>query len=376
MTNTIADILKQYYHDYLTAQLITSSEFEELVELFGIICDRAGSALNETDKSIREALLDLLGGKVRADLGLTCTGPYMDKIQELRSREISGDQRTAEWLASRNSYITASISAVAAGLMGPASRHNLLLEKASNGSYRSFTGGYYTDIGNIFEPVTNSSYSILNNKRIHDFALIPHSDPEYDYLGASTDGVSSTLTNIEIKTLPGRVPDGKVKKLYYHQMQHQMECLGLKTTDFIEVKYNEHASLADMPADTEDRGVIIELYDVFNGCFEYEYSPCVNKEISGIKTWMDTRDKIIRDYDGLVFVRYIYWSQAIYSCIKVDRDPKWIVTMGPLLKKFWDEVTELRANPSKVTALINEKVSAAHAKKNRNNPLFTKCLLE
>lgn len=43
---------------------------------------------------------------------------------------------------------------------------------------------------------------------------------------------------IEIKTLARRAI-GKVKREYHHQMQHQMFCLDLERTHFIEAKYVE-----------------------------------------------------------------------------------------------------------------------------------------
>ena len=377
MTFTCHDIINKYYYDYLQTAVVTTEEFDELLFLLDKILTLATGGCTE---GLRETLLEILGHKIQDNIrDHDLNTGALSKLKELRSRELSGEQGSAMWLLGRHSYITASVSAMAAGLMGPKSRENLLLEKASNGGFRSFIGGYYTDIGNIFEPVTNNYYSIKNYTIIHDYALIPYNGDKYEFLGASTDGVTKELTNIEIKTLPGRVPDGKVKKLYYHQMQHQMFCLGLKTTDFVEVKYKEHATAQGAQETGKPYGAIAELYDIHGQSYEYEYSPCITgKHASsggGLDNWIKCRDDIYRDWDDKILARYIYWSLDIYSLIVVKKDPKWIETMGPLLKQFWDEVLELRGNKNKLAAILRDRDKAAYKKKTKGNVLFQKCLL-
>ncbi len=363
-------VITNYYKDYIDTHFLTLSEFEELTLLFQIIYkdkflgrDQLFNDLNELRMEIGHEslrLIDLRFDNINHET-------YLDV---LRSRELTGDQRTNEWKMQRHKYITASVSAACAGLMGPASREYQLLEKASYGKYSSFKGGYYTDIGNIFEPITNNHYSYINNTRIHDYSLIPNDKHPWTFLAASTDGVaqrSTELTNIEIKTLPGRIPNGKVKKEYYHQMQHQMECLGLSHSDFIEVKYEQ---VKELPINsTKPIGIIAELYHETDGYF-YEYSPA-GASYNDVKDWQQSRESVIIDYNDKIFIRWIYWVQTHYSCIRVEKDPKWIVTMGPLLQKFYDELQELWKNPKEVQRRINEKEQKTFNKKN----VFTECLI-
>jgi len=297
----------------------------------------------------------------------------------LHSRELVGDQRTAEWKIQRHKFITASVSAACAGIMGPASRENQLLEKASMGKYSPFKGGFYTDIGNIYEPVTNSYYCHINNTRIHDFALIPNNKPGWEFLAASTDGVAergTELTNIEIKTLPGRVPDGKVKKMYYHQMQHQMECLGLNHSDFIEVKYEQLTQLPDPDPDTDrsrPMGIIAEMYSELDG-YCYEYSPA-GADLTELQRWQSLREPIIAAYTDRVFVCWIYWVQTHYSCIRVERDPTWITSIGPVLRQFYNEMIELRKDQRRVQQMIRERETRTNNRRNAGNILFNDCLI-
>lgn len=366
-------IIDQYYRDYQQTEVITHSEFDELVELLGIIFD----GLDEESPG-REDITSVLKPRViDLDLSANPKDPAIhSKLESLRHRQLVGDQRSEQWLQERVKYITASICAACAGLMGQATRTNQLLEKASGGTYRTFFGGYYTDIGNIFEPITNMYYCHVNNTQIYDFGLIPNDTQPYDFLGASTDGVATSngqgreLVNIEIKTLPGRVPNGKVKKEYYHQMQQQMFCLGLEQSDFLEAKYKELDQLVvqnDKPI-----GIIIELWS--NDGFEYEYSP-IGISLDKLKQWADTREQILKNSSSLLFLRWIYWTQTHYSCINVKRDPKWIVEIGPLLKQFYDEVQELKANPKKLAQMIRDREVKAHTKKSMGNPLFSDCMI-
>jgi len=175
--------------------------------------------------------------------------------------------------------------------MGYVARLNLILEKATYGTYRTFFGGKATQYGTRFEPVSNDIYCYRNNTRIHEFGLIPHKT--IPFLGASTDGVSDELKNIEIKSPFSRVPNGKVKKEYMHQMQSQMECLGLNVTDFIEVKYEEYGKLSEMLKRIEDDpeyGCMIEVHNTTIDQLEYIYSPIELCEDSNqLTSWIDNQ---------------------------------------------------------------------------------------
>jgi hypothetical protein len=233
--------------------------------------------------------------------------------------------------------------------MGQNSRKMQLLEKATMGKYRSFTGGFYTDMGNIFEDVTANYYSFLNNTTIHDFALIPCDKEEYSFLGASTDGVTEDLTNIEIKTLAGRKLDDHIKKEYYHQMQHQMFCLGLEKTHFLEAKYQTLDTLheAISATGTLPCGIILEYYK--EGRFIYQYSDIACKNL---KVW--ERDFTIPKQDSL-YIRTIYWKMTGYQVKTVHRDPQWILDIGPALKQFWSDLQNLKNCPQQLQEIIDSE---------------------
>jgi len=295
-------------------------------------------------------------------------------LDSLRARQLTGDQRSQEWLLQRVNYITASVSAACAGLMGAGSREAQLLEKASYGSYRTFTGGYHTDIGNIFEDITANHYGRLNNTVVHDFRLIPHDNPEYSFLGASTDGVSGDLNNIEIKTLAGRPLDHKIKKEYYHQMQHQMSCLGLSQTHFLEAKYDTFRTLkeaadASRASSELPYGIVLEFYSPETK-FTYLYSPA-DLDDNGKERW---EMEHVHDTQPGCYIRTIYWRMTGYQMKVVKKDPQWIIDMGPSLKQFWKELAELRKDPAKVKKLIQARETKKQIAKGRL-PVTLNCML-
>ena len=292
-------------------------------------------------------------------------------LDSLRARQLTGDQRSQEWLLQRVNYITASVSAACAGLMGAGSREAQLLEKASYGSYRTFTGGYHTDIGNIFEDITANHYGRLNNTVVHDFRLIPHDNPEYSFLGASTDGVSGDLNNIEIKTLAGRPLDHKIKKEYYHQMQHQMSCLGLSQTHFLEAKYDTFRTLKEASDASRELpyGIVLEFYSPETK-FTYLYSPD-DLDNNGKENW---EMEHVHDTEPGCYIRTIYWRMTGYQMKVVKKDPQWIIDMGPSLKQFWKELAELRKDPAKVKKLIQARETKKQIAKGRP-PVTLNCML-
>lgn len=314
-------------------------------------------------------------GSLEFDLPDSELTEYQRKINELKSRSVTS-QRTTDWLKVRHEYITASVMASALSLMGKSSRENLLLEKASYGDFKTFFGNIHTHHGNQFEPVTNAIYCYRNNTKIYDYGLIPHKT--VPFLGASTDGVTSELRNIEIKSLTSRILNGKVKKEYYHQMQLQMECLNLTVTDFIEAKYYQYKSLQEFLDDfyyeSEDKeqsekGCMIEVLDLKSKQLDYIYSPIEyyldDKKMTG---WLKEQHELVAKRDDVVYVRDVYWEVTEYSCIEVKRDPNWMKQYYPVMKQFWDEVLELRGNPDLLTeALIDveeRKRERSEAKKN------------
>lgn len=354
-------ILSTYFSQYKNSPCITATELDQLIDYISII--------TKQDKDI-----------VRSDLsGMVVLDIKKIKLDELTQRS-SGDQRTTDWLQRRHNFITASTSSSVSGVMGKAGRETLLIEKATYGTYKPFRGGFHTSYGNLYEPVAKLIYCYRNNTMIHDFGLIGHQT--ISYLGASTDGVTSDLENIEIKSLSSREIDGKIKKEYYHQMQHQMECLGLHRSIFIEGKYEEYLDgetyYDDFLVHDVEKGIIIEVYNMVNDELEYIYSPSdYFYDMEGLQRWHAGEDKRISNQDNLLHVRDIYWILKELSCIPVPRDKTWAKEKLPLFKEFWDEVVYLRGNPGEIDKLIKQREDRISGKKLKKTVTskFGDCLL-
>lgn len=359
MPVTIKEIIEKYYSNYLTVPFLTQTEFEELLVLLEIITKKSINAVRtwcvQDVKSILPNIIDLKNTTSCAE----------KRIERFFQRQFSGDQRSEEWLKQRMNFITASVSAACAGLMGNSSREDQVLGKATWGNYRPFKGGYYTDKGNIFEPVTNSYYCFKNNCVIYEFNLIPHEDPEWAFLGASTDGVTNHLINIEIKTLVGRKLDAqKFKTEYYHQMQHQMECLNLNMTDFIEVQYEDGPDPAILRhQNVYSKGVIIECHDMNENFYHYIYSDISMQQ--GYLEWEQSNLDQVRQSNNLIYLRTIYWAMTGYLCRRVEKDPDWIKVVGPKLKDFWNEVLHLRNDQNALKIRMREKNEATAKRKQK-----------
>jgi len=398
----ITDIINSSYNELLESENILETEYTEAKELIHVTLSCAYDDIydkNMADQVIEEllknkqhiyelnniqephhhefkVLVDVDDSEKNESVSCGDDLPYENRLIEFKNRELSGDQRTQEWLNQRNNYITASVVASASLLMGKVAYNNLLLEKGSKGQFKTFFGNIHTHHGNQFEPVTNDIYCYRNNTKIHEFGLIPHKT--VPFLGASTDGVTNELRNIEIKSLTSRVINGKVKKEYYHQMQLQMECLSLDVTDFLEAKYYQYSCKEDFfedfyyeSSDSEqvEKGVMLELINLQSRELEYIYSPIeLYTNDKALMDWLDNTAIAVAARDDVMFVREVYWRLDEYSCIEVKKDPQWLPTHYPQLKQFWDEVEQLRKDPDELTMRmidVEEKKKAAAENKNR-----------
>jgi putative phage-type endonuclease len=266
-------------------------------------------------------------------------------------------QKSREWLDQRNNYLTASTIAAALGLMGPAARRDLLLNKVSFGELNKFRGNSACHWGNKYEPVANALYCYKNNVKVYEFGMIP--SDKYNHLGVSPDGITSAGRMLEIKCPYSRVIDGKIKTEYYHQMQEQMAVCDYDECDFLEVKLtevSEHQFWEDFyyydPEENENRekGITICYLDMNDidpdtkePNMDYMYSPIeYHKDKEKMREWQAQTIKELVESDKYIMIGSSYWSLLVYNCQTVNRDPDWIVSNYPILSEFWNEVEHYR----------------------------------
>tara|TARA_R100001163_G_C5068192_1_gene208147 strand:- start:6657 stop:8516 length:1860 start_codon:yes stop_codon:yes gene_type:complete len=266
-------------------------------------------------------------------------------------------QKSQAWLDQRTNYITASSFGHALASKWSSHRNELMKNKVSNGNYNTFKGNEATRWGEKYEDVCCAIYCYRNDVTVYEFGLIPST--KYPFLGASTDGITSKLINLEIKSpFSRKIKPGSVKPIYWQQMQLQMDVLDLNLSHFLECSFHEYPSEKDfwMDFDYEDlehpeKGIVVEIVnkDVMNNGGEpktmYIYSPielCLNA--NQLRVWHKQQISNIISSREQVYIRSHFWILAAYSCVNVARDREWFNNQVPKFIEFWEEVQRYRKN--------------------------------
>jgi putative phage-type endonuclease len=315
---------------------------------------------------------------------------YPPKIRELQLIPQPA-QKSKEWLDRRQNFITASVFGDACGIKGVRSLVTLLLNKISYDQYQPFMGNTATKWGEKYEPVANMIYCHRNMTKIYDFGLIPHKKEDLYFLGASTDGATHDLINIEIKCPYSRLITGVPPTAYWAQMQLQMEVLDLDKTHFLECSFMEYNNIdgffEDFYLDTEqmnlrpesddqikfrretvkEKGLIIEtkaeeLKD------KYIYSSI--SDLDTLRKWYQTTKENLGDK----YLTTHPWVLTRLSCVNVDRDKEWFESSIPVIKTFWKDVEYYREKKTTLGELgrlkeeLTEKYSKLLGVKARKSP--------
>lgn len=258
-------------------------------------------------------------------------------------------QKSVEWLHQRTNYITASAFHDSIAKKWSCRRNELLKDKISQGAYKPFLGNIATKHGERYEDVACAIYEYRQGVTVEEFGMIAHQ--KYRYLGASTDGISNKLINLEIKCPYSRIiKPGKIKREYLSQIQLQLDVLDLPLCHFLECKFTETKTERDFWIDFsypnqqhKEKGIIFEVLD--NGKLTYIYSPialCDNE--LDMKIWQRKTINKILTSPNLIYIRQHFWTLAIYSCINVARDYEWFQAQIPVAADFWSDVEFYRIN--------------------------------
>lgn len=260
-------------------------------------------------------------------------------------------QKSKEWLEQRTNCITASALADSLGHKGKQARQNLLLNKVSRGQYKPFSGNFYTRWGEKYEGVAAAIYCYRYGVSVFDFGLLPHS--KHPILGASTDGVTNRLINLEIKCPPSREITGIIPKHYWEQIQLQLEVLNLPLSHFLECRIEEFDSSVDFyasfkrnwePKGLQERGIIIEIINTGReNVVSHRHSPIeLHDQPDRLSEWHREQVRNILASPDLVIGVVSYWYLDRYSCINVQRDFKWFQENLDKIFQFWSEVEKYR----------------------------------
>ena len=280
-----------------------------------------------------------------------------DRIQtiELYKRQLNNlfkvpqfTQRTPEWYNERHKMISSSDFATAIGDGKFSSQKDFIIKKCSPLTTTSTFDANHEILswGIKYEPIATNIYGKRNNVVIHEFGLIKHQNPQYNYIGASPDGITENGIMIEIKCPYRRTIDGSIPTQYYYQIQGQLEVCNLEEADYIECAFKEYYSKNDYFNDSDstgkytkdmnEKGIIYEYQDGTN-TRHYVYSPflCNNEDL--IK-WIDETEKNLNNIDYKVK----FWYIKEYHCKRVYRDRQLFEDLIKKVKIVWEKILEYR----------------------------------
>ena len=308
---------------------------------------------------------------------------YFKKIKNINQKKLIvdflmtlelPDQRTKEWYEQRKKVLTASSLATACNKDHFKSREELILEKIST-EEKPFVTNPITEWGVKYEEIATKFYESINNLKILEFGLIPHS--EFKIFGASPDGICSNDSPdeyigrmLEIKCPPKRKFTKTVPEHYKMQVLGQLECCGLDECDFLQVKLEEYENYEEYKKDiftNMDESIIDGVnnlnlpkgstitYKITEDSTKLNYLyPELYLNDTDLDNWMKEKKQWILD-KKYIYVEAKYWKIIRYECTLVKRDKEWWLNTCPLIIKFWDDVNYYKDNKEELLEIINTK---------------------
>jgi len=277
---------------------------------------------------------------------------HIENVLEKVKKKEQPEQRTDAWFDFRHNLLTASSIGHAIG--SEAEKNKIIYDKCKPIDKNKFAGTNITSAfhnGHKYEPLSTMIYEKWYDTQIGEFGCIKHD--KYNFIGASPDGINIKPGNdrygrlLEIKNpCSDRKLNGIPKKIYWIQMQIQMEVWDLDECDFFETRFKEYSSEAEFNADgtfteTKDgkmKGILIH----FQGKEPvYKYAPVgIAKEEFDV--WYDK--EMEEKKDELNWIKNIYWYMDNYSCSLVVRNKPWFNTVLPLFQNVWNTILKERVS--------------------------------
>lgn len=264
-----------------------------------------------------------------------------EKVKYLIENYGQNDQRTDAWHAKRGEMLTASEIYKALADSTPAQKHEIIMSKLTPRPKYEGSGPRALAWGTRFEPIAKNIYCKLSSEPIEivDTTCVPH--PVVSFLGASPDGIVVAQNTespryghlVEFKCPISRVftDETPVPTGYYHQMQLQMECTGLKTCEYIEFQFKNVSFPEWMDSKAEYKGFFAVTDDDMNVRYHELDDP------RDPRVW---RQEVLQDGDWGIS----YWSLEKWRMKIVEHDPEWLSKNLESMTGVWNTVLEHRAN--------------------------------
>lgn len=166
------------------------------------------------------------------------------------------NQLSPEWFEARKSKITGSRIGGILGLspFQTAAQVMRSMVREYHGAPSEFNGNVATEYGSALEPVALFEYEMQTGLSVDAAPFVLH--PEYNWLGASPDGIVHPDGLIEIKCPFSLRNGGEFKSVgqlphYHAQMQLQMACTGAEWCDFVQYSQPLGLSIVRVQRDPE-----------------------------------------------------------------------------------------------------------------------------
>lgn len=364
--NNIENDNNNYIHKHETNEYNQTCEFNEMNEIKKDVENKNIEDVENIEDAENQNICNKRKEKMKKKI------EYLESVYQ-------PEQRTDEWYQHRHGLITASSVWKVFG--SQSTQNQLIYEKCSPidvDKYNKVNTESPLHWGQKYEQLSKDLYEILNNTKIQEFGCIKHPNPAYYFIGASPDGInvcpSSHLYGrmLEIKNVVSREITGVPKEDYWIQMQIQMEVCRLPECDFLETKFVEYEDECAFNADSnvendenkwnynlkgERRGVIV--YFIKDDKPFYQYAPLEITTKSQFENWLE---KTIDAYDGITWIKNIYWRLEVYSCVLVLRDKAWFKNAVVKIQQLWKIVEK-----EKVTGYEHRAPKRRVVKKNNKN---------
>lgn len=245
------------------------------------------------------------------------------RIRRVLSLYGQNDQRTDAWHTARSQMVTASeVGSIIDGT--PSQRQEVLMRKLTPRNDGGRTQHLRNPLvwGTIFEPIAKRVYERDTACKILDVSCVRHKSVEF--LGASPDGIIVCPADrerhhclVEFKCPISREIGGDIPKAYYHQMQLQMECVGVSECEYAEFQFKlvYYSEWMDFKG---EKGIFAQYDD------------------GRILEWTSSSGMI---EDGSL----AYWIMKGVHRDLVTKEEGWLAKHLPAIDAFWKEVLHHRS---------------------------------
>ena len=300
-----------------------------------------------------------------------------EKFIELR-KIISPIQGSDGWFALRNKRMTASDAGTTSGVNQYEHPWNFIFKKVDPPTFKGNSATYH---GKKYEKIATMVYEYRKNVTVEDFGMLPH--PDYDYIGASPDGIVGLYkhdgihltdqvgTALEIKCPVTRKivqdEDGDIygdicPKYYFMQILLQLEVCDLEKCDFWQCNITEYQDREEFYEDTHEterfrsketdmeKGCVIEMLkrNVENPNVidhsSHIYPPKITMTPEECDAWIEEQKKLLENDEDRYISKILWWKLNVTNCTLINRDKELFLKLEPTFRKMWDHVLFFRAN--------------------------------